>query len=368
MSYQPKKDNGFVTKMLIFLIAALVLLIVYFLVSNEDKSKESGKKPTPSPALTEEVKKEDDINLGTYLFVEYDSSKEILVFHDNYSGENKYIPVLNTTLIYDSFNVPIAKTQLRFGEMYNIYVDSENNNLKRVEGSNLLWEKKYQTGIKVNKELGRITFGETLNPDGTTSMVSNYRFTDALFVVSNGQEYSLDKLSGIDMVTIRGLGEVVYEIIVTKGHGNLALTNDEDFYGGTLYAGSYEFTIDPHKTYTLKEGTYKMVLSKGSFNAEADIEIKRDETLIFDAISYGSGPKEYAQVRFTVDPLFAEVFINGEKTDYYNKELTLLYGDYDIIVSLGGYETYNEKLTVDKAEINKQIWLNELPEEGSEEE
>ena len=103
---------------------------------------------------------------------------------------------------------------------------------------------------------------------------------------------------------------------------------------------------------TVSCGNYRVTLNKGTAKASKTVSIKNNKESTLDFSDYRKSIKNVGSIKFNIDPIGADLYINGTKIDY-SKPISLNYGTYSVSASLNGYSTYNGKLTV--AEASKTI-------------
>ena len=74
------------------------------------------------------------------------------------------------------------------------------------------------------------------------------------FVIDGDSFVSLDNLAKQDELTVRGLNETIWSIIVTKGHGTVRLKDYDAFLGGNVTVGYEAVTqITDNMVITVRE-------------------------------------------------------------------------------------------------------------------
>ncbi len=364
-NYRKKKKpyQGAIALMGTLLVLMLFSVVLLFLPQeNEGGNKRPGNTPTPAP--TEGVAREEEC---LAVFLELDKENRLLTVYDVKEEEQRKLVYTGATLFYDSYGIQQTAGQLVPGELYSFLSNTETESLihgkvavdrseNREEGG--VWEKSGIDSLSIARDSKKLSFRN-----------QNYRYGDGLCVMSNGKQISIDEIdTKRDIVTVRGLGQTAYEIVVTKGHGTIALKNFEDFVGGTIAIGStWVDTVSSEGTYVIREGEYALSVVKGKYFANISVTVERDKTVEVDLFDYGRGPIQTGKLKFLVDPLGATLYIDGVKT-YYTDGVELDYGVYRIQMTEGGYISYEATITVDQPEQTISVYLKESPvEEGTEE-
>ncbi len=354
-----KSQNGAIA-----LMVTLILLIVFstvLLFLPEEKPKKKNPVPTatvtptgaitPVPAETE--------NLAVVL--EVDTEVKMITVYDVEAEETKRLVYTGATSFYDGYGIQLSAKQLQKGDMYRFHINTKeewiSNAYEAVDRrekpqSTKVWEK---TGVDYL----------TITQDKISFRGQNYRYSDGICIMSNGKQITLGDIQPtVDIVTVRGVGQVIYEIVVTKGHGYITLKNHEDFIGGVITIGSTRVdSVYEDATYLVREGTYNVSVECGKYAGREDITVARDATAVFDVFEYGSGPIKKGWLTINIDPLGADLYIDGVKTAY-TDGVELEYGTYRFEFSEGGYISYNATVLIDQPKQSLSVFLIEQkPEE-----
>lgn len=356
---RPKKKKsyaGAIALMVTFMVIISGSVVLLFLPEKDNKK---GVQATPtSSAVTQSTtpsvgatSSETGENGSTLLAIvlHVDTQIKTIKVYDVLSNEERTLIYTGSTTFLDDFDTQLVAAQLQAGDMLDLEILEEENRIVAANTSKKVWKKAKIMNPTVYSGENRLSFRE-----------QNYKYDDGLCIISNGNQISLEDIHPIDELTILGIDEKVYEIIVTKGHGEIELANEEDFIGGTISIGSgIEETIRENTSYVVKEGSYKVKVTCGEYTGTETIIVERDKTSVFDVFQYGRGPIQTGTVVFKIEPLGATLTIDGEKVSYYGQELELDYGVYSIVVSEGGYLSYESKLYVDRERIQLTIYLTE---------
>ena len=276
-------------------------------------------------------------------------------------GEEQKLVYTGATKFFDGYGVQLTAAQLGIGDLYRFTIDTKeewiSNACEAVDRRERpvntdAWEK---TGIDYM----------VIGADRISFRDQNYRYSKDVCVMNNGRQITLSDLQPtVDIVTVRGVGQVIYEIVVTKGHGYIALENYEDFMGGTIAIGNTRVDkVSGKATYLVREGTYMVTVERGEYSGTEEITVVRDTTTTFDVFDYGSGPIEKGWLSINIEPLGANLYIDGKET-LYTDGVELEYGTYDFEFSEGGYISYKATVLIDQPKQSLSVFLTEQPIEG----
>ena len=102
----------------------------------------------------------------------------------------------------------------------------------------------------------------------------------------------------------------------------------------------------------------------GKYAGAETITVGRDEAAVFDVFDYGSGPIKKGWLTINIDPLGADLYIDGTKTTY-TDGVELEYGTYQFEFAEGGYVSYKSTVLIDRPKQSLSVYLTEqeVPEE-----
>ncbi len=355
-----KSRNGAIAVMATLILLMILSTALLFLPEEEPKRKNSGATPTVSPTGRITPLPAETETLAVLL--EVDTDAKMITVYDVEKEEQQKLVYTGATTFYDGFGIQLTATQLEKGGLYRFiintkeeWVSTANEAVDRREKpvNTKVWEK---TGVDY----------VAITDDKISFRGQNYRYTEGLCVMSNGKQITLEDIQPtVDIMTVRGVGQVIYEIVVTKGHGYITLKNHEDFIGGVITIGSTRVdSIYENSSYLVREGTYSVSVEYGEYAGAEDITVARDATAVFDVFEYGSGPIKKGWLTIKVDPLGADLYIDGVKTAY-TDGVELEYGTYRFEFAEGGYTSYQATVLIDQPKQSLSVYLIEQEEAGT---
>ena len=280
------------------------------------------------------------------VFVKLDKEAKSVILQDVENGVRYTLNYTGGTYVYNKSGSPITMEQIGEGELVEASFDYADSKLGKLQ---LLKDAWVYEEVE-NTELNRANFRMRIYG-------SNYKFSDRLFILSNGKELGLNELNEEDVLTIRGIGKSVYSITVERGHGYIVLTGYENFVDGWVEVGSKVIRrVVQDMILVAPEGDYVLTVEKNGFGGYKNITVLRDEETKVDVSDLKEAAVRSGNIRFSITPSEAKLYIAGVETDYSNL-VALDYGIYKIKVTADGYETYEGKLTVDDLVKEQKIEL-----------
>ncbi len=347
--------GGVIALMAVFMVLIFGSLIYLLLSSKEPKHHgQSGQTPSVTAAA---VTPADTLEKGyEHLAVVLNVDPEIktIKMYDVEDEIERLLVYTGSSLFYAEQGSQVTAAQLAPGDLLKFTCDSREI-IKKAEWSDKTWEKLRIDNLEIQKDTHRMVIRGQY-----------YKYSDDLCVISDGKRVSVDTLlTKEDKYTIRGIGDTVYEIIVTMGHGVLQLQNFEDFVDGEILIGSrYAEVVPSSGMFVVREGEYMVTITSDKYEGTALLNVKRGEETVWDVYDFGRGSIKVGEVNFRIEPEGAKLYVNGEETDYESGPVSLDFGSYFIEIQAGGYETQKTTLTVDSPTKSISIYLTERSEEG----
>lgn len=351
-----QKISGTAAVMITFLLLIFISTALLFLPEKKPTKKNTEVRPAPSLTPAAETPSQEKEVLAVVL--ETDAEIKMLTVYNVREEEEQKLVYTGATTFFDGYGIQKTATQLEKGGLYRFTIDTKEEWIttaceavdRREKPDNTeVWEK---TGVEYL----------TISDEMLSFRGQNYRYSDGLCVMSNGKKITLSEIQpALDVLTIRGVGQMIYEIEVTKGHGYIALENHEDFIGGRITIGSTKMeSVTEEAQYPVREGTYLVTVECGNYAGKEQITVVRDETAVFDVFEYGSGPIKKGWLTIKIDPLGADLFIDGVKTAY-TDGIELEYGTYQFEFAEGGYISYQATVLIDQPKQSLSVFLTEQP-------
>ena len=341
-----KKEQRIVILLLLLTVAVILLLAVNALLPQQKQRSGNHKKPitsTPVPVEQEELTRQEKS-----MIVSVDTKKKIIIYRSLETGQEHSLAYDTKTDIMDKYGKVLVAGSLKFGDIVDVTSDEQIETLISICKSSDYWELR-------NVE----NFGISVKESRFTTNGTNYKLTDGTVVIQDGNIVPLESLHEKDVLRVYGIDMKLLVIEVYKGHGFLRLENAEGLYGGTITIGMTEYPIEEGAVYAMREGSYQVFLQKGDEASVAEVVIEKNTTVVIDATQYGGKIPDKGVVWFSIEPFAAKLYIDGVDTYYYETEVELEYGTYEIEVSLGGYVSWTGTIKVDGPYQNYKFKLME---------
>lgn len=314
-----------------------LIFLLLLLVGGCQKNSGGKVKTTPSKlgtAANGAAKNNYDTTM-TGVIKEIDLQRKTIKIFDIKKKKDVEVSYTGGTDIKDKYEKRLTMDQMEIGEIVDGYYYSTSKKLTLLNKNKEAWDYSNVDRFTMEKTKQVIDLGER-----------TYQYDENLIISAGTQLIDSIDLNQRDELFVRGIGNQVHSISVTKGHGFIRLKNYDDFVGGTIEVGyGIIVPIVDNMLIVAREGSYRVRLENGDLTAEKNIVLLRDEEITLDMSQYHKKEPEIGYVNFKIDPKGSDLYINGRLKEY-EDPVKLNYGKYDIRVSMTGYEDYEGILTI----------------------
>lgn len=296
-------------------------------------------------------------SVDTAVIKEIDSVNNSITFMNLETGRYYTLNYDGTTIIEDKHGTGMAMSQMNSGDIVDVAF---------LRGKKTLTTMKLSESAWVMEEVERYGFDTLSRSAKVGSEV--YSLRNNIVVASEGKEAQLEDIIRGDVVTISGVGNSVYSVVVDQGHGYLRLSNDEYLNGGWIEVGqSVIQQITEDMLLAVPEGTYDVHLTASGIDEVKKVTIYRNQEVTLDVRDIVPEAPKTGKIVFAVTPSEAEVYIDAEQVDI-SEPVELEYGVHQMIVKAEGYETITEYVKVGQELASISITLEEAQEDNDEDE
>ena len=337
----------------IFLVVMIVLTIVIFSTGNNKKTSNKNNEPSKGAVATTTLPKEkyNDRLVGVITGMVSDEQK--LTIHSIKYDQKMQFFYNGATDIRNKFDTVIAASQLQIGQIVEIAYERDSSKLIKIHEYKDSWE---------YKNLSNFKFRES----GNIVLINNakYKFTDGINITMDGTIIDKSKLIEGDEVTVRGVDNYVWSMVVTKGHGSVKFSNYDELIDGKVMIGNFDAVeLKEGTIIDVTEGVYDVLVVKGAMRGEKMVTVKRNEVVTIDLGDVYLEAADTALVNFKISPSNCNLYIDGVRKSY-SKAIELEYGEYDIEVQKEGYKGYSGVLKVNESGVNVAINLVKIEDES----
>ncbi|MCR4656412.1 MAG: PEGA domain-containing protein [Lachnospiraceae bacterium] len=335
----------------IFLIAVLTIFGIYLVA--KEYSRPGTHNDTPAADENEDLPEESDetapvgnnsgISVFDAVLAGADYELKTLTLKDPESAKTAELSYDGTTEFFDRFGQSVTAKELSTGEILYVGYSDESGVIKYAGVNEDYFFLSGVEKFSVDEKKHIFNIGDT-----------PYRYADDVFIYSDEGKGEWMDLTDLDTLSVRGKDRDIYSIAVEKGHGYIRIINDSYFVGGWIEVGKEIIRpITEDMLLPAPEGEFHVRLTNRGYVGEEDLTISRNRETVLDLGKIDIEEVAIGHVEFNIVPDFAQLFIDGEITDY-EERVPLEYGIHRIKIEAAGYEpvTTNIKIGSDYANVD----------------
>ncbi len=282
------------------------------------------------------------------IVVSNDTTTRQLTLRDPGSDIETVIAYDATAKMTDRYGQERDGSEIEVGEIIEVKYDPSSGKLLATDIPEDVWEYQEVNDYKFDSDESSLSFADR-----------KYKYTDQTFFASDGKSIEMMEINKQDVLTVRGIGYNVYSVVKTQGHGYIRLSHYKDFIGGMIEVGdSVILPVTKNMLITVREGVYKVILSKNHSTAVKNVTVHNGKEVTLDFSDFEPADSKVGVITFDIKPAGADLTINGTAVAY-AKPIALAYGVYQVKVAMTGYTTYTGTLDVEEKSSTVRIDLVE---------
>lgn len=344
-----KKKNK---KQFILFILLMVCISMSILSCGTNTSGNEGEE-----SQTEDIRPDAKEHRNLFLIVENNTVEEMLTLYSYDTEIEHYYAYGFFTQFKDKYGKYTSAAEFTPGRVVTVGERDKDGCLTEVQLSDEVWEYEDVRRYSLDELAGIFKIADT-----------KYSIRDGVHIFSNGSRITFSELSEDDILTIVGKEKKILSVVVTTGHGTLALRNTELFDESFLQLNNDFFVlISENMEIEVPEGIYTLKVANDGWGGTTEIEIRRGETTEIDLDTLKGEGKKKGLVTFEIDVEEIEVYIDHTLIDH-TQPVELTYGTHVLQIEAAGYDTWKKYLSVNSEEATISIELTETEGEKEEEE
>ena len=224
---------------IILLLTAMVMLLggcgkkntvvtgrYYYPDQEKDAKTEETSDDADESAETTE-KNEAVIGSDQFLIKTNDMQEECLTLEQIASGKEYVYYYTLATRFLDKYGNRTAVSYFEPGRVITVGEKDDQGKVTQVQISDAVWEYPDVSHYSVDMDRGIFKIGD-----------ERYSYDADLYICEDDLRKQLSDLTDLDTLRVTGIGKKLISIVVTTGHGELALTNTDLFEGSFIQIGS----------------------------------------------------------------------------------------------------------------------------------
>lgn len=284
---------------------------------------------------------------------EINAEHNTVTFMNIETGKYYTLAYDGTTVIADKYGHGMAMTQMNDGDIVDVTFLRGKKKLTSMQMSDNAW---------VMENVQKYNF-DTLSRSAEVGS-GVYSLRNNLVVSSEGRDAQLEDIIRGDVVSVSGVGNSVYSVVVEEGHGYLRLSDNEYLNGGWIEVGQTVIQqITEDMLLVVPEGAYNVHLTASGIDEVKQVTVYRNQEVTLDVSDIEPEAPKAGKIIFAINPSNATVLIDGQQVDI-SGPVEVEYGVHQLMVRAEGYETVTQYIKVGQEMASISITLEEA-EEGT---
>ena len=200
-----------------------------------------------------------------------DKTEQKAHFVDISSNVEYEVPYSGGTDIQSKYGSVISAGSMQLGAIYDV-VCYKSGIAKSIHGNKNEWEKKKINDIEVDESSKKIVVGN-----------SNLRYDEKIVILSGEDRIAIASIIKQDEVTIRGIDNTAYSIIVNVDHGYIRFTGVTAFIGGYVTIGRDNmYTVTEDMLVASKVGNQQIEIQAGNTKSTKEVTVEKGQETVVD--------------------------------------------------------------------------------------
>ena len=283
-----------------------------------------------------------------------DTDARQIRFRNHATGKTYTLSYDNTSMMYDIYGQALSPRLLYVGQIVDVTFLKSSKHITTLTVSEEAWI------IDNTKDHDFVRYDGTAVVNGGV-----YKIDPRTLIIAEDKLALAEDILATDKVTVSGIGNDIYSVVVQSGHGYVSLSSEtvenQSLVGAWLELDNEVIhKISPNMLLSAPEGEYTLQILGNGANYQTEVNISRNQETVVDTSDVTiSRPKE-GLVTFEVEPETAEVFVDGKRVLTKVPE-SIQYGYHNLKVIAEGYITQTKYLKVGTPKSVIDITLEKDP-------
>jgi len=227
----------------------------------------------------------------------------------------------------------------------DVHFDIDSRNLAEVSMNDNAWQQQHSGGFTID------VANETITVDGNR----HYTFSNHTLVLNQGVRIPIDQITTADSITIIGVQNKVWSILVDSRPGFVQFENIDFIVDGTITIGTLFMPLEDDEPIPLPDGMHRLIVEGQNIERLVRyVVIRQGETAVIDLSELELRHGTIQVIANVQNPI---VFINGAQVTLDNTLLELEFGEYSIRVEHSGFIAVERTFTLEQSLLRLEFTL-----------
>lgn len=335
-STPPKNNpkNGGAGKAFLYVIAAVLLVVAVagatmFAMSKAKDNQDNG------------GDKNADYFYGVIASVR-DNKFEII---DTEEGKTGFYTIGSDAVVTKTDGRKVAYSSVSRGDILRIGLAKDTSEIVSMAYTDDVWEKENFEDVEMDIAERTISNG-----------ITTYQYDKNTIFIYNGDFVKAEDLNKEDIVTLRGIGDIVWTVDVEKYHGFIKLENVDRIENAVITIDGKKLEFVDNRA-AVSAGTHSLGISGTNIDTlTVDIHITAGEIYPIDMASV---QEKTGVLMLSINVEDAIIVVDGKQVSA-DTPIVMSLGSYAVSVSAEGYKTYNGSIDVNEPLVEIAIELEKI--------
>ena len=268
-----------------------------------------------------------------------DVDKKEIRLRNHSTGKTYTLSYDNTSMMYDIYGRALSPRLLEVGQIVDVTFLKSTKHITTLDVSRKAWT------IATTRDHDFVRYDGTARVDG-----SIYKIDPRTLIIAEEQLALAEDILETDTVTVCGIDNDIYSVVVESGHGYVSLSSEmvenQSLVGAWIELDNAVIhKISPNMLLSAPEGDYTLQILGNGANYQTEVNISRNQETVVDTSEVNiSRPKE-GLVTFEIEPETAEVFVDGQRV-LTKVPQSIQYGYHNLKILAEGYITQTKYLKI----------------------
>lgn len=288
--------------------------------------------------------------ISTGIIKEIILNENLVHIYDFVTKKNHILKYFNTTELKNQFDENLLLNEFSIGDIVKFKYSSSYKLISMEKSKNSFF----------NENISNFTVD--LSNKFLKYKDNTFQLAENLLIFKNSKEISLDEISTLDTIDIKGIDNTILFILIKKSFGSLKFINNPNLSNATLEIDKDYFkSLNDSETLSLKEGKHKIVIRANGitpFVKEIDINSNKQTVVDLSEIQLKKGT-----LIINSDIQDYTIYINGVLNELTNS-INLPYGTHTIKIEKEGYSPFETSILINKPQVSINVNLQKIEKYG----
>ncbi|MCI8341948.1 MAG: PEGA domain-containing protein [Firmicutes bacterium] len=269
-----------------------------------------------------------------------------LRIYDIENKTNTNVVIDGSTVFKDEHGVEISYYDLSIGDVVSIKEADDSNTAASVVIPADAWKIENAEGVEIDASEKKIVLNE-----------KKYSFGEKIYFLNDEKEVSANDISKTDKLTLKGVGNSVYSVIVESGHGYILIKNGSNIENVNIKIDGKE-VLTESELMEVAVGNHEILVTGDNIDDyKTNVNIREKDRVDVDLSNVKMKEEKKLFIDINVNVKDYTIYVNGEKYTESSTIVEVPAGAVKLEVEKEGYEKWSTEVYVSDKPISVDVEL-----------